>query len=270
MTWFSALRKNSSVAQSERSGSATNAADSDPAPSLPAEPPPGSPPADPRNAFIRRVVPGKTFIDIGGLSNVIYERVSVAAEAGAAAIAMMDVEGPSCPWWPQLHARLQSKGIVLPCECISGDITVEEIRPFDVVLSSGVLYHLPSPMLYLEKLRKVTKEYCILVSSTIARKIESDFGTLTLPESGLIFVPALADNEKRIIVDWFQKGGRGDITESEERFGGHRNLRNYYPNWFFPTVPAFRAMAECAGFDIEDEAPVEPNDLSYALLLRPI
>jgi hypothetical protein len=53
-----------------------------------------------------------------------------------------------------------------------------------------------------------------------------------------------------------------------EGYGGHRNLTNYFPNWFIPTVAAFRAMAISAGFTIVDEAPVEPEDLSHCLLLR--
>jgi hypothetical protein len=36
-----------------------------------------------------------------------------------------------------------------------------------------------------------------------------------------------------------------------------------------PTVAALRAMAVCAGFTIVDESPVEAEDLSHCLLLRP-
>ena len=75
--------------------------------------------------------------------------------------------------------------------------------------------------------------------------------------------------EKDLIVEWCRRRGRGNIAEAEERFGGHRNLANYYPNWFLPTVPALRGMAVSAGFAIVDEAPVEPEDLSHCLLLRP-
>lgn len=35
------------------------------------------------------------------------------------------------------------------------------------------------------------------------------------------------------------------------------------------TVDAMRAMAAAAGFAIVDEAPVEPEELSHCLLLRP-
>ncbi len=128
---------------------------------------------DPRDKYIRRVVAGKTFIDIGGLSNVINERVSTASAAGATSVTMMDVEGPQCPWWNELRQRLKERGVT---EC---------------------------------------------------------------------------------------------DTERVDRFGGWKNLTNYYPNWFIPTVSAFEQMARCGGFDVVEGSAVEPNEYSYCLLLRP-
>jgi hypothetical protein len=223
---------------------------------------------DPRDEFIRRVVAGKTFIDVGGLSEVIYERVSIAAEAGAATVTMMDVEAPQCRWWNELRQRLEERGVT-KCEFISGDIFNTELEPREIVHSSGVLYHLPSPIEYLAKLRRITKEYCILTSTTLSTRLETPSGKLSLPSSSVLFIPALGGEEGQIVREWFARANRGDVTESEARFGGWRNLTNYYPNWFIPTVAAFKEMAHCGGFDIVEDAPVEPNDYSYCLLLRP-
>ncbi len=223
---------------------------------------------DPRDEYIRRVVAGKGFIDIGGLSNVIYERVSVAAAAGADKVTMMDVEGPECPWWKLLKQRLAERG-VQNCEFISGDVLSMQLEPAEIVYSSGVLYHLPCPIDYISKLRRITKEYCILTSTTVATRVETDSGKLYFPPSSVLFVPALSGQERQIVREWFSSAGRGDVTESEERFGGWKNLENYYPNWFIPTVSAFKQMAQCGGFEIVEGAPVEPNDYSYCLLLRP-
>src|SRR5262245_21353568 len=112
---------------------------------------------DPRDEFIKRVVPGKSFIDIGGLSHVIHERVSIAAAAGAATITMMDVEGPQCPWWHELEQRLKDRGVT-NCEFVIGDVLSTQLEPTEIVHSSGVLYHLPSPIDYIAKLRHITKE----------------------------------------------------------------------------------------------------------------
>jgi hypothetical protein len=224
--------------------------------------------SDPRNVFIRRVADGKSFIDVGGLYEIVKERVSVAHAAGARDLALMDVERLSCPWWAKLRERLTSRG-VRECAFISGDIMNAQVATYDVVHSSGVLYHLPAPMLYLARLRQMTREYCILTSTTVPTSLTVDGEELHLASASTLVVPALAGRERRLIVEWFKRRGRGDIAHPEERFGGHRNLANYCPNWFIPTVAAFKAMAACTGFAIVDEGSVEADDLSYCLLLRP-
>jgi hypothetical protein len=223
---------------------------------------------DPRHTFIARVARSKSFIDIGGLYLGESERVSVAHKAGAHSLALMDVEGPDCPWWTLVKERLARNGVE-GCVFISGDVLTHELPTYDVVFSSGVLYHLPSPLAYLSRLRQITGEFCILASTTVPERIGVDSRELRLPSSSVIFVPALGGAEKDLIVDWYRRRGRGNIAEAEERFGGHRNLGNYYPNWLIPTVAALRGMAISAGFSIVDEAPVEPEDLSHCLLLRP-
>jgi len=223
---------------------------------------------DPRDKYIRRVVAGKTFIDIGGLSNVINERVSTASAAGATSVTMMDVEGPQCPWWNELRQRLKENGVT-ECDFISGDVLSTELEPREIVHSSGVLYHLPSPIEYIAKLRRITKEYCVLTSTTVSTRIETDSGSLSIPSSSVLFVPALSGPERQIVRDWFFRAGRGDVTERVDRFGGWKNLTNYYPNWFIPTVSAFEQMARCGGFDVVEGSAVEPNEYSYCLLLRP-
>src|SRR5690242_15432534 len=96
---------------------------------------PGEDPAekadDPRHVFIRRVTGGRSFIDVGGLSHVINERVSVAHKAGAAGLALMDVESPDAVWWPQLRERLDRKGVG-ECQFISGDILKQHVATYDV------------------------------------------------------------------------------------------------------------------------------------------
>jgi hypothetical protein len=227
------------------------------------------PDADPRHVFIREVQQGRSFIDIGGLHEARFERVSVAAAAGATKLALMDVEGPDCPWWAQVRERLESKGIS-NCEFISGDVLSYDLPSVDIVHSSGVLYHLPSPIDYIARLRKVTNHYCILTSSTIPTRIAVDHERIYLPEGAVVFIPGLRGKDKAIFREWFRRRGRPDVTYAEDTMGGHRNLRNYYPNWFMPTVSAFRAMAISGGFEIVKEAEVEPESLSYCLLLKPV
>lgn len=222
---------------------------------------------DPRHKFIARVVKDKSFIDIGGLSLGNSERVSVAHRAGARSLALMDVEGPDCPWWDLVRERLRVRGVG-ECAFISGDVLTYELPMYDIVFSSGVLYHLPSPLTYLSRLRRITGEYCILASTTVPARIVVDDRELRIPSASAIFVPALDGPERDLFVEWYRRRGRTNIADAEQRFGGHRNFANYYPNWFLPTVGVMRAMAVSAGFAIVDEAAVEPEELSHCLLLR--
>jgi hypothetical protein len=148
-------------------------------------------------------------------------------------------------------------------------VLTHDLPTYDIVFSSGVLYHLPAPLTYLARLRRITGEYCILTSSTAPTRFAVDDRELTLPSASAIFIPALEGAEKDLVVEWYRRRGRDNVAEPEEQRGGYRNLANYRPNWFMPTVAALRAMAVCAGFTIVDESPVEAEDLSHCLLLRP-
>jgi hypothetical protein len=167
-----------------------------------------------------------------------------------------------------LQQRLEERGVT-NCDFISGDILTTELEPREIVHSSGVLYHLPAPIAYIAKLRRITTEYCILTSTTLSTRIKTDSGEISFPSSSVLFVPGISGPERQIVRDWFARAGRGDVTDSVEQFGGWRNMTNYYPNWFIPTVSAFKQMARCGGFDVVDGGPVESNDYSYCLLLRP-
>ncbi len=222
---------------------------------------------DPREEFILRVCKNKSFIDVGGLSNVINERISSAHSAGARELTLLDVEPLDRPWWQALRSRLDDRGIK-DCEFISQDIlTAINLPKYDIVHSSGVLYHLPSPLYYLKPLREITGEFCILTSTILNRTLHYQGRELKIPDASVIFLPALSGNEYEIVTGWFRDAGYGEVAKKELAFGGYSNFENFYPNWFMPTVVSFKAMAVCAGFEIVDEAAI--GDYAYSLLLRP-
>lgn len=212
--------------------------------------------SDPRDVFIQRVVGGKSFADVGGLWMTVNEKVSVAAKAGASRLAMLDLSVPDSEWWPKFRNRMESLGIRGVQEQIV-DIAEYRGEKHDVVHCSGVLYHHPNPMTILSGLRRATREHLVLTSAVTQTKIENEFGTYTVPSSGAIFVPALNDQERKILSRYWQAIGVGvhGITEVVPYRIEEDNSFDAGPWWWLPTPACMNAMAEAAGFKLVDHAP---------------
>jgi hypothetical protein len=215
---------------------------------------------DPRDPFIRQYAGGKSFVDAGGLEN--YEKISVAHEAGAESLTMLDIYPPERPEWQAFRDKMTMLGI--DAECISADVH-KVGRTWDVVHSSGILYHESSPFLYLDVLRRMATEFCILSSTVVPPLIETPSGTLRTPEAGALLVPALAGVEKKIASELFR-----DKYGLEVLSGPHLTTTDGYgPNWWLPTSAALRKMCECAGFDVLEARDFEVFPAT-TLVLRPV
>ena len=146
---------------------------------------------DVRDTYIRQVVAGKSFADVGGLWGTVNEKVSVAHTHGARTLSMIDVSPPDSELWSLFEERRRT--LRLPAvECVSADIlTLAEADPrpqFDVVHCSGVLYHMPEPMQFLRALRRITREALVLTSAITATRVESAKGSLScLPRPCCVF-----------------------------------------------------------------------------------
>lgn len=223
---------------------------------------------DLRDEFIARVVRGHSFADVGGLWGTVNEKVSVAVRSKALTVAMVDISAPDSELWMQFSERLASLGIS-GCECISSDVCAlaanGTARKFDVVHCSGVLYHHPNPIWFLEALRQIATRHLILTSAVTQETVSNDRGTFHIPPSGVIFVPALDQQERLILAKyWKEKAGVGacyGITEPVQW-----NTRDFGPWWWLPTPRAMLAMAESAGFRVRDSGPTWNGNAHTALL----
>jgi hypothetical protein len=205
---------------------------------------------DPRDRFIREYARGKSFVDAGGLE--ANEKVSVAHEAGAKSLTMLDIYPPDRPAWDRFRDKMTKLGI--EAECISADVH-KVGRTWEVVHSSGIFYHESSPFLYLDVLRRMATEFCILSSTVIPPLVETPSGTLRTPEAGAILVPALTGIERKIVCGLFLDGHGLDLL-----VGPHlTNSEGYGPNWWLPTPTALRKMCECAGFEILEAEDFPPE-----------
>jgi hypothetical protein len=98
-------------------------------------------------------------------------------------------------------------------------------------------------MLYLARLRQITPSTLypyFKYRSNVPTSLTVDGEELRLASASALVVPALAGRERQLVVEWFGRRGRRDVACSEERFGGHRNLADYHPNWFIRRSPHSR------------------------------
>jgi len=220
---------------------------------------------DPRDEFIGRVVRGRSFVDVGGLWGTVNERVSVAQRYGANSLAMIDVSLAGTALWSLFEER--RRALKLPeVRCISGDIlTLDKTTlgiHFDVAHCSGVLYHMPNPVLFLAALQRLTKQYLILTSSVTSTRIRNERGSLDIPDGAVVFIPALPPRERSILQSHWEKIATaiGLTTEVEWR------PDDFGPWWWLPTVDSLKAMCMAAGFHCEEGAYCWNNN-AYTLLL---
>lgn len=194
--------------------------------------------------LVREEVRGKSFADIGCMWNVDGDYAFVAEQSGARSVIGVDVTAPSATF-ERKHRELGSKVEFIQGDAVSPEI-MERIGPIDVVLCSGVLYHHPSPYHMLVSLRELCRETLILGSATIP-----ELGAL---RHAAVYYPRLPEKKRRLwdVGKAIGGGKRWGITLPYDPAVG-------YSNWFWGMTPScIRAMAETAGFRVEEEHAVHP------------
>jgi 2-polyprenyl-3-methyl-5-hydroxy-6-metoxy-1,4-benzoquinol methylase len=113
------------------------------------------------------------------------------------------------------------------------DATPELLGTFDVVLFAGVYYHLKSPMLALQRIRRLLRDNGQLfiegaaMTDWVARELAA---LLALPESG---VEAIAELLDALPLSYFD-------TENK--------LYDNWTNWWYPTTRCLEVMIRDSGF----------------------
>jgi hypothetical protein len=119
-------------------------------------------------------------------------------------------------------------------------------------------------MLMLAALRTITQEHLVLTSCITKETIENDEGRYDLPPSGVVFVPALSDDERKVLRRYWE--GVGVAAH------GLTGKASYHPNdfglwWWLPTAAALVAMGQAAGFEVQERNLIWGNN-ALVLLLR--
>jgi SAM-dependent methyltransferase len=196
--------------------------------------------------ILSECVSGKTFADIGPLWETVNEKVSIAHKYGATSLTAIDKFHKTDPLWQKFIDRMKSQNI--NCEYLSGNV-LDYKGTFDVVTCGGVIYHAPDPIHLLKKLRQITKEKLILTSTITPAKISNEEGEFNLPEGSLVFIPALSQQNKRIISkhwDTFMMGRPDGGLMSSVVW----EADNYSHWWWLFTPETLNAMCSSCGFKI--------------------
>src|SRR5713101_428777 len=186
--------------------------------------------ADQRAELIRKMVPGKSFADIGCMWGINGSYSFLAEQSGAKTVMAVDVYPESEAF---LNEKAKRKSTV---KFVQGDIhsqdIIEKIGVCDVVLCSGVLYHSPNPFGLLIQIRIICGQTLIL-------------NTALIPEmKGIqniaVFYPFLPAAQRKL---WDPgRALRIGLTGPYEPESG-------YGNWFWGFTPScVEALLEGTGF----------------------
>jgi len=194
-------------------------------------------PEDLWRELIARLVPGRTFVDVGCMWKVNGDYAFLAAASGAASVTGVDI-APATPEFVARNAQLGE-----PVRFVRGDLNDPSIDAwagtFDVVFCSGVLYHVPNPVFSLHQLRRLCRGVLILTSATMPER--------DVPNAAVL-LPGLDEDERARLVYWTRYRKPGLDSSFEPARG--------YANWvWLPTPSCVRAMVELAGFTVSDFYP---------------
>ena len=218
--------------------------------------------------WMEKVVPGKSFVDIGGIGgNSLNERVSFASKCGASRATLADIRPLDYREWKTFRARMKELGVEGVEEVGDIDIrhssSLKKLGKQDVVYSTGIFYHLSSPPDAFWNLRSVVGEYLITNTITIPNEISNEYGTLRTPDAGVLFLAALTETERAILRKYYSDNGfRFNFDQLSPRLGDPNSPNQWitetgelapWPNWWFYSDHAFRSLAQLCRFEIIDE-----------------
>jgi len=211
---------------------------------------------DPVDHWLARIAPGQSVVDIGGIGEFsTNERCSWAQRHGASRVAMADLEPFDHHLWGHWRAetsRLGVTGIEEFQRVNLDDADLPRILgQWDVVHSTGILYHVPNPVHSLLNLRRLVKRWLIVNTVVLPQVIENAAGTLRLPDCAAGLFAALRGQERAVIGEHYRTRFGMDIDAlAPVRQEGavmpymRDGAPSYYPYWWIFTVPAFEALLE--------------------------
>jgi ubiquinone/menaquinone biosynthesis C-methylase UbiE len=182
--------------------------------------------------LVSEYTPNRSFADIGCMWGISGHFCFLAEESGARAVTGVDVMDPT----DEFTNKVSNKNSRV--RFVQGDFHDTEVQAkigvSDVVLCSGVLYHVPNPLDTLLGLRKICGQFLILATAAIP---EMDV------KNTAVFWPCLDADQRRL---WNRGiGTQVGITTPYDPDEG-------YGNWIWGLSPsAITSMLKIVGFSVE-------------------
>jgi hypothetical protein len=200
----------------------------------------GRPATDPL-ALLRELAPGRSVVDVGCMWSVDGAYCFAAEEAGATAVTGVDL----MPASERFEAQHAERGSAV--RFVRGDVheaaVARAIGEHDLVWCAGVLYHAPSPVLTLQRLRALCRERLVLRTATLP--------DLPGAPGACVFYPGLDARGRAAVAPAAGAGRAIGVTEPFDP-------GEAYGNWWWGITPsALRGMLEATGFAV-DELREEP------------
>lgn len=171
-----------------------------------------------------------SFLDVGCMWRIDGANAFAAEAAGAAAVTAVDVMGPT----PAFAERVRESRVRFVQGDVNDPALAERVGPHEVVWCSGVLYHVPDPLLTVRRLAALTERRLLLA-------------TEVLPARGrrAAWLPTERDHP-------------GAAAETPSSLG------DYAPWYWLPSPASVRSMLGVAGLRVIHEVGVGPYHRVFA------
>jgi hypothetical protein len=225
-------------------------------------------PKDQTDQWIQQYAKGRSFVDIGGIGvDSVNERISFAKASGALDLTIADIRPADYHEWRTFRSLCAEKGVTSVREVADLDIRNgadlrARVGKTDIVHCTGINYHLPSPADGIWNLRSITNSYLITNTIIFPSHIANEFGSLDVPQCGIVFCAALTDGERRVLNKHYKHKFGWDMDyaapkpESQSSTGMNwveGDELCCWPYWYLYTPNAFRALLAVCKLRIVDE-----------------
>lgn len=220
--------------------------------------------------LIREHVPGRSFVDVGGLWGTHGEMVTTAAGAGAASVTMADIQPPDSVWWGRFRDRCREFGVE-DCAELVADIrapeTPEKVGTWDFVHCAGIMYHVPDLFSFVGNLIKITGEHLLLSSVTMPDRIDNAHGSIVFGADQAYLAPLLADDHKAIVRAYLEENGltAAGITNDDPFMAG--GVARTGPWWWLFSGAFMSRFVRMYGVDVVAEGPTRTGR-GYSVLAK--